>query len=113
MHTSASYGSVSEEVGQRIREIAERQLDRLDELVPMLQAAVVRAAPALGEPRYVFVPHPTEGHPQYEDGEMTYGEAVISLPYVRERWSELFDLVDVHAFPEDIYQVAVTLKKRS
>ena len=49
MHTSASYGSVSEEVGERIREIAEHQLDRLDELVPMLQAAVVRAAPALGE----------------------------------------------------------------
>jgi len=49
MHTSASYRSVSEEVGQRIREIAERQLDRLDELVPMLQAAVVRAAPMLGE----------------------------------------------------------------
>jgi len=67
---------------------------------------------ALSEPRYVFVPHPSEGHPQYDGGEMTYGEAVISLPYVRERWSELFELVDVHAFPEDIYQVAVTLRKR-
>ena len=32
-------------------------------------------------------PHPTDGHPQYEGGEMTYGEAVISLPYVRERWA--------------------------
>ena len=67
---------------------------------------------ALRESRYVFVPHPTDGHPQYESGEMTYGEAVISLPYVRERWSGLFELVDVHAFPEDIYQVALTLRKR-
>ena len=43
---------------------------------------------------------------------MTYGEAVISLPYVCERWADLFELVDVHAFPEDIYQVALTLRKR-
>jgi DNA-binding PucR family transcriptional regulator len=48
MHTSTSYRPVSEDVRQRIREIAERQLDRLDELVPTLQAAVVRAAPELG-----------------------------------------------------------------
>lgn len=68
---------------------------------------------ALGKPRYIFTPHPTAGgHPQYEGGEMTYGEAVISLPYVRERWSELYDLVDVMAPIEDIYQVAVTLRKR-
>jgi len=67
---------------------------------------------ALREPQYVFVPHPTEGHPQYEGGEMTYGESVISLPYIRERWSELYDLVDVKAFTGDIYQVAVTLRKR-
>ena len=69
---------------------------------------------AFAEPRYVFIPHPVEGgHPQYDGGEMTYGEAVISLPFVRERWGDLFELVDVHAFPEDIYQVAITLRKRN
>ncbi len=68
---------------------------------------------ALGESRYVFVPHPVEGgHPQYDGGEMTYGESVISLPYVREKWGELFDLVDVKVVTEDIYQVAITLRKR-
>lgn len=76
-------------------------------------AALGDPVQALRGPRYVFVPHPTEGgHPQYDGGEMTYGEAVISLPYVRERWSELFDLVDVKVVTEDIYQVAVTLRRR-
>ena len=71
------------------------------------------AAEAMSEPRYVFVPHPVEGgHPQYEGGEMTYGESVISLPYVRERWGELYDLIDVKVVTEDIYQVAITLRKR-
>ncbi len=68
---------------------------------------------AMKVPRYVFVPHPVEGgHPQYDGGEMTYGEAVISLPYVRERWGEQFELLDVRVSTEDIYQVAVTLRKR-
>jgi SAM-dependent methyltransferase len=68
---------------------------------------------AMREPRYVFVPHPTEaGHPQYEGGEMTYGESVISLPWIRDRWGDIFELVDVKAFPEDIYQVAITLRRR-
>ena len=68
---------------------------------------------AMSEPRYVFVPHPVEdGHPQYDGGEMTYGEAVISLPYVRERWGDRFELLDVKVATEDMYQVALTLKRR-
>lgn len=68
---------------------------------------------AMSEPRYVFVPHPVDGgHPQYDGGEMTYGEAVISLAYVRERWSDRFRLVDVHVPTEDPYQVALTLRRR-
>ena len=43
---------------------------------------------------------------------MRYGETAISVPYVRERWGELFDLVEVKAIPEDLYQVAITLRKR-
>ncbi len=67
---------------------------------------------ALSEPRYLFVPHHADpSHPQYESGEMTYGESVISLPYVRERWSELFELRDVRVATEDIYQVSITLKR--
>ena len=68
---------------------------------------------ALSEPRYVFVPHDADpDHPQYGGGEMTYGETVVSLPYIRERWSSMFDMVDVHASVEDVYQVAVTLRRR-
>jgi hypothetical protein len=43
---------------------------------------------------------------------MTYGEAVISLAYVRERWLDRFELVDVHVPTEDPYQVALTLRRR-
>jgi DNA-binding PucR family transcriptional regulator len=49
MHTRVSDRSVSAEVAERIREIAQRQLDRLDELTAAVQAAVVRVAPLLAE----------------------------------------------------------------
>lgn len=68
---------------------------------------------ALQEPRYLFVSHGADPtHPQYESGEMTYGDSVISLAYVRERWGELFELRDVQVSTEDIYQVTVTLKRK-
>ena len=48
-------------------------------------------APAAG---YLFVPHAAEpSHPQWGGGEMTYGETVITLAYVRERWSHRFELL--------------------
>ena len=43
---------------------------------------------------------------------MTYGEAVISLPYVQDRWAKLFDVVDVSLSTVDMYQVMVTLRRR-
>src|SRR5947209_14902328 len=49
MHTWVSDRSVSAEVAERIREIAQRQLDRLDEVTAAAQAAVVRVAPLLAE----------------------------------------------------------------
>src|SRR2546423_1045125 len=49
MHTWASERSVSAEVAERIREIAQRQLERLDEVTATAQAAVVRVAPLLAE----------------------------------------------------------------
>jgi SAM-dependent methyltransferase len=66
-----------------------------------------------GEPHYLFVPHPAEpSHLQYEGGEMTYGETVITLPYIRERWSERFDLLGVDILVEDLHQVVITLRRR-
>ena len=88
------------------------------DLEPMMHGARDELAPdpiaAFADPLYVFVPHPHDpSHPQFEAEEMRYGETAISVPYVRERWGELFDLVEVKAIPEDLYQVAITLRKRS
>jgi hypothetical protein len=67
----------------------------------------------LAEPRYLFAPHPAEdSHLQYEGGEMTYGETVITLPYVRERWTDRFDLLEVDVLVGDMQQVVLTLRRR-
>ena len=67
----------------------------------------------LAEPRYLFVPHPAEpSHLQWEGGEMTYGETVITLPYVHERWSPLFELLEVDLLVGDLHQVMLTLRRR-
>ena len=68
---------------------------------------------AFERPQYLFAPHPAEpGHPQFQGGEMDYGETVISLPYIREHWSEWFDLLDVALLTEDMHQVALMLRRR-
>lgn len=68
---------------------------------------------ALAEPRHIFVPHAADpSHPQFQGEEMTYGEAVISLPYVRERWTDLYELLDVGMAIGDPHQVAVVLRRR-
>ncbi len=78
-------------------------------LSPLLNGVEVAA----GEPRYVFVPHPAEeSHPQYAGGEMTYGEAIVTLPFIAERWSPLFELLEVDLLIDDLYQVMVTLRRR-
>jgi SAM-dependent methyltransferase len=65
------------------------------------------------DPGYLFVPHPADAdHPQYDGGEMTYGETVVTLPYVRSRWAPAFELLDVGLLTEDVYQVVLTLRKR-
>ena len=86
-------------------------------LSPLMRPALESLGPdpdaRLREPRHLFVAHPAESsHPQYEGGEMTYGEAVITLPYVRERWSGMFELLDVDVLLGDLYQVMLTLRRR-
>ena len=89
--------------------------------VPRVQPAHARRAPGLrpqparrmAEAHYLFAPHAAEeSHLQYEGGEMTYGETVITLPFLRERWGSLFDVVDSTVLIGDLYQVAVTLVRR-
>ena len=61
-----------------------------------------------GKPVYLFAAHDD----QPSGGEVTFGEAVVNLPYVRERWGELFDLLEVSLMLDDIYQVVLTLRRR-
>jgi SAM-dependent methyltransferase len=80
---------------------------------PALEALGPDPSARLAEPRYIFVPHPAEpSHLQYEGGEMTYGETVITLPYIRERWSPLFELLAVDVLVGDLYQLMLTLRRR-
>ncbi len=68
---------------------------------------------ALSSSRYLFVPHPAiRQHPQYGSaGEMDYGETIITMQYVRERWSSLFELLEVNLLLDDPHQVMLTLKR--
>ena len=80
---------------------------------PALESLGPEPAARLAGPRYLFVPHPAEpSHLQYEGGEMTYGETVITLPYVRERWSQWFELLAVDVLVGDLYQLMLTLRRR-
>ena len=80
---------------------------------PALEALGPDPETRLREPRYIFVPHPAEPtHLQYDDGEMTYGETVVTLPYVRERWTPLFNQLAVDLLVADPYQLVLTLRRR-
>src|SRR4051812_39811361 len=61
-------------------------------MAPALRALGPDPEAELREPRHLFVAHPAQdSHPQYDGGEMTYGEAVITPAYVHERWADLFE----------------------
>jgi SAM-dependent methyltransferase len=79
----------------------------LDELGPDTQAA-------LALPRYLFVPHPADPrHPQAGgERQIEYGETVITMPYVRERWSARFELLETQVQLDDLHQVILTLRRK-
>jgi SAM-dependent methyltransferase len=86
-------------------------------LAPPLQALVEQlgtdARNAWAQPRFLHVPHPAdELHPQYTGGPMHYGETVITPAYIREYWSDRFELLDVDLLVEDLHQVVLTLRRR-
>jgi hypothetical protein len=68
---------------------------------------------ALAAPRYLFVPHPPDpGHfQQPTDGQLDYGETILTLAYVRQRWSEWFELLESSVQLEDPHQVVLTLRR--
>jgi trans-aconitate methyltransferase len=65
-----------------------------------------------GEAQYRFVAHPADaGHLQYQGGEMEYGESVVTLPYVRERWAPRFTLLKASLQLADLQQVVLVLRR--
>jgi SAM-dependent methyltransferase len=88
-------------------------LAHCDRMRPLLESLGPDYLTELEAPRYLFAPHPAEpGHPQFHGGEMTYGETVVTLAYVRRHWASLFDLVDVSLLTEDLHQVVLALRRR-
>jgi SAM-dependent methyltransferase len=84
-----------------------------DRMHPVLESLGPDPRAKLEEPRYLFAAHDADpGHPQYAGPEMAYGETVITLPYVRQRWSPMFELLDVDLLVGDLYQVMLTLRRR-
>jgi SAM-dependent methyltransferase len=81
--------------------------------------AYVDATPLMAEVRerrgepFLFAPHPPDPeHPQQAGPEVHYGETVIGLAYVRERWSRWFELLHVDLLLGDMHQVVLTLRRR-
>jgi len=88
-------------------------LELSDLMRPALESLGSDYERQIAEPRYLFVPHAaSESHPQYGGGEMTYGETVITLPYIRERWSTMFELLEVDLLIGDLHQVMITLRRK-
>jgi len=84
-------------------------------LRPALESLGPHPAARLREPRYLYAPHPTLPLQAPDDGtgrEVSYGETVVTIAYVRERWSELFELVGADVSLSDPQQVALLLRRR-
>ena len=39
-------------------------------------------------------------------------ETVITLPFLRERWGDLFEVLDADVLVGDLYQAMVTMRRR-
>jgi SAM-dependent methyltransferase len=84
-------------------------------LRPALESLGPHPAARLREPQYLYAPHPTLPLQTPGDGaggEVSYGETVVTIAYVREHWSELFELVAADVSLSDPHQVALVLRRR-
>ncbi len=96
----------------------ERALDALHAGLRPGGTLVVTVRPPghLGEPAgtpFHYVPHdeiPENFQWESEDG-VDYGDTVITLDYVRERWAPRFELVSATPLVGDLAQIALTLRR--
>jgi SAM-dependent methyltransferase len=82
-------------------------------LGPALRSLGPDAAAKLGGARYLFAPHDAQPlDAEAADGEITYGETVVTAAYIRRHWTEWFELVGFELLLGDPYQVVVALRRR-
>jgi SAM-dependent methyltransferase len=89
-------------------------LSECEAMHPLLDALGPEPAAALALPRYLFVAHPVDPrHPQGTAVEQHhYGETVITMPYVHERWTSSFELLEIDLQLDDLHQVILTLRRK-
>jgi SAM-dependent methyltransferase len=88
-------------------------LERCEAMRPLLDSLGEDPDAALERPQYLFVPHESTGHLlSGPDGRMDFGETFVSMTYIRERWSERFELAGARLVLEDPYQVMIVLRRR-
>jgi SAM-dependent methyltransferase len=88
-------------------------LRQSDLLAPALSSLGDDPAARLGDPLYLFAAH--EGQPlgaDRVDGEVTYGETVVTPAYIRRHWTDLFELATFALLLSDPHQVVVALRRR-
>ncbi len=80
---------------------------------PLLDALGPDIEASLTAPRYLFLPHAADPHhfQQHDHGQIDYGETVMTMAYVRERWSRWFELLEVDLQLEDLHQVILTMRR--
>jgi SAM-dependent methyltransferase len=84
-------------------------------LRPALESLGPHPAARLREPQYLYAAHetlPLQTPGETDSGEVSYGETVVTIAYVRERWDELFELVAADLSLSDPHQVALLLRRR-
>ncbi|MEA2159964.1 MAG: hypothetical protein QOD66_2344 [Solirubrobacteraceae bacterium] len=89
-------------------------LDFSELMLPLRDSLGAAKQPTLSDAAYLFMPHAAvPEHPQYNDqGQIDYGETVITMSYIRDRWLALFDLLEVNLLLTDPYQVMLTLRRK-
>jgi SAM-dependent methyltransferase len=89
-------------------------LSQCEAMHPVVAALGPDIKAAMAMPRYMFVPHPDDPrHPQRQGaGQIEYGETVITMAYVRERWSSWFELVETNVQLDDLHQVILTMRRK-
>jgi SAM-dependent methyltransferase len=87
-------------------------LSHCEAMRPFLDTLGADTQAALALPRYLFVPHPADPqHPQLKEGQMEYGETVMTMTYVHARWASRFELLQTDIQLDDLHQVILTLRR--